>query len=218
MLKKTLLIVCTLLLASGCSVFADYQLSHQLVESIEQLVVQHNDTEHTRNKMETYYKNMEKSMNQFQRSIQETGKADPNELKALLSDMDQVIAELRNYQTEEEKALKQLDQLMKKAEEMSGDKGQMAKDTLNLFKQLVQRESRLAEVNIGILTANKNYYTAIAKKNTPPKDQFESLNQERKKLEKETETLIQKFNQSWGRFSEEVTGQPLNKSNSNPSL
>ncbi len=44
--------------------------------------------------------------------------------------MDQVIAELRNYQTEEEKALKQLDQLMKKAEEMSGDKGQYGKGNL----------------------------------------------------------------------------------------
>ena len=95
---------------------------------------------------------------------------------------------------------------------------QMAKDTLTWFKQLVQRKSKLAEVNIQILTTNKNYYTAFANKKTTPKDQFEPLNQERKKLEKETETLIQKFNQSWDRFSREVTGQPLNKSKSNQSL
>lgn len=213
MLKKALLLFCTFLLLTGCSVFADYQLKHQLVDSIEQLVEQQNDTERTRNKMDTYYKNMESSMNQFQRTIQETGKADPNELQALLKDMDTVIAELRKYKTEEEKVIEQLDQLSKQAEELSGENQQLAKETLNLFKQLIQRESRLAEVNIQILMANKNYYTAIANKKAAPKDQFEPLNQERKKLEKETKSLIQKFNQSWGRFSEKVTGQPLNKSN-----
>ena len=213
MLKKAVFLFCILLLTAGCSVFADYQLANQLVDSIEQLVRQQNDTEQTRNKMDAYYKNMESSMSRFQRTIQETGKADPNELKALLKDMDTVIAELRKYQTEEEKMIQQLDQLMKQAGELSGEKQELANDTLTLFKQLVQRESKLAEVNIQILTTNKNYYTALAHKTTLPKDQFEPLNQERKKLEKETESFIQKFNQSWDRFSREVTGQPLNKSN-----
>ncbi len=212
MLKKALLLFCSFFLLTGCSFITDYHVSNQLVDSVEQLVNQENANDWTRKNMDMHYKNMELSMNEFNKTIQETGKADPAELKKLLKDMDTIIAELDKYKTEQEKVKQQMAQHIETAQRLSDEKQQLAMPVLNNFKQLVERESRLAEVNSLILKTNKKYYATLVKKARPPKDQYEQLNKERKQLIKEIQFLIPKFNQSWEKFSQEITGQPLEKS------
>lgn len=211
MLKKVLLLVCSFLLLTGCSFITDYHVSNQLVDSVEQLVNKENANDWTRKNMDMHYKNMELSMNEFNKTIQETGKADPAELKKLLKDMDTIIAELDKYKAEEDKVKQQLTQHIETAQKLSDEKQQLAMPVLNHLKQLVERESRLAEVNILILQTNKKYYAALVKRTKPEQDQYEQLNKERKQLLKEIQALIPKFNQSWEKFSREITGQPLQK-------
>ncbi|MGA8941951.1 MAG: hypothetical protein WB502_04445 [Thermoactinomyces sp.] len=214
-MKKALILCSIFLLLQGCSFITDYQVSNQLVDSVEQLVNQENANDWTRKNMNMYYKNMELSMNEFNKTIQETGKADSAELKKLLKDMDTIIVELEKYKTEEEKVKQQLAQHMETAQKLSDEKQQLAMPVLNHFKQLVEHEIRLADVNILILQTNKKYYNAIVKKEKPSKDKYEQLNKERKQLMKEIESLIPTFNRSWENFSREITGQPLKKSSQN---
>ncbi|MBA4601772.1 hypothetical protein [Thermoactinomyces mirandus] len=213
MLKKALILFCSFFLLTGCSFFTDYHLTNQLVDSIDQLVKQENANDWTRKNMDMHYKNMELSMNEFNRTIQETGNADPDKLKKLLKEMDMIIAELGKYKAEEDSIRQQLAQQIETAQKLSDEKKQLVMPALNHFKQLVERESRLAEVNILILQTNKKYYSALVKKVKPPKDQYEQLNKERKQLLKEIQSLIPQFNQSWEKLSQEITGQPLKKTN-----